>query len=102
MRYLEIVSFVKDPEYDWPGLCQRLGQTFRMTVQLTWPTLDLEFAYNPARGQYLSTAMLSKLLEIRNPAATKSLGITDLDLFIPILTYVFGEAQLGGTVAVVS
>ena len=30
------------------------------------------------------------------------LGVTDRDLFIPILTYVFGEAQLGGRAAVVS
>jgi len=30
------------------------------------------------------------------------LGVTDRDLFIPILTYVFGEAQLSGTAAVIS
>ena len=30
------------------------------------------------------------------------LGVTDLDLYIPILTFVFGEAQLGGKSAVVS
>ncbi len=30
------------------------------------------------------------------------LGVTDVDLFIPVLTFVFGEAQLGGRAAVVS
>ena len=30
------------------------------------------------------------------------LGVTQLDLYIPILTFVFGEAQLGGGSAVVS
>ena len=30
------------------------------------------------------------------------LGVTDRDLFIPILTYVFGEAQLNGRAALVS
>ena len=34
--------------------------------------------------------------------ALKLLGVTDKDLCIPILTYVFGEAQVGGTAAVVS
>jgi archaemetzincin len=29
-------------------------------------------------------------------------GVTDMDLFIPVLTFVFGEAQLGGRAAVVS
>jgi archaemetzincin len=28
--------------------------------------------------------------------------VTDVDLFIPILTFVFGEAQVGGRTAVVS
>jgi archaemetzincin len=30
------------------------------------------------------------------------LGLTSLDLYIPILTFVFGEAQMGGPCAVVS
>jgi archaemetzincin len=30
------------------------------------------------------------------------LAVTSVDLFIPVLTYVFGEAQLGGPAAVVS
>ncbi len=36
------------------------------------------------------------------PPGGKVLGVTDQDLFIPILTYVFGEAQLEGAAAVVS
>ena len=34
--------------------------------------------------------------------AEKILGVVDVDLFIPILTFVFGEAQLKGIGAVVS
>ncbi len=30
------------------------------------------------------------------------LGVTEVDLYIPILTFVFGEAQLGGKFALVS
>ncbi len=32
----------------------------------------------------------------------KILGIISVDLFIPVLTYVFGEAQLGGKISIVS
>ena len=35
-------------------------------------------------------------------APERALGVTALDLFIPALSFVFGEAQLGGTAAVVS
>ena len=32
----------------------------------------------------------------------RAIGVTRLDLFVPILTLVFGEAELGGRCAVVS
>jgi archaemetzincin len=58
-------------------------------------------AFDPRRKQHASGVILRWLLEA-GPREGKVLGITDRDLFIPILTYVFGEAQLGGRAAVVS
>jgi archaemetzincin len=58
-------------------------------------------AFDPRRKQHASGAILKWLLE-NGPADGKVLGVTDRDLFIPILTYVFGEAQLGGRAALVS
>ena len=37
-----------------------------------------------------------------NQSSRKILAVTGLDLFVPVLTYVFGEAQLSGKAAVVS
>jgi len=58
-------------------------------------------AYDSRRRQWSSSGVLRWLLE-RAPGGAKVLGLTDVDLFIPILTFVFGEAQLGGVAAVVS
>jgi archaemetzincin len=58
-------------------------------------------AFDLRRKQHASGAILRWLLE-KGPPTGKVLGVTDRDLFIPILTYVFGEAQLGGRAAVVS
>jgi archaemetzincin len=58
-------------------------------------------AFDARRKQHASGAILKWLLEA-GPQGGKVLGVTDRDLFIPILTYVFGEAQLGGRAAVVS
>jgi len=63
---------------------------------------DVSFALDPEREQYHSTRILEALAEKAPDGAVKVLGITRVDLFIPILTYVFGEAQLGGTSCVVS
>ncbi len=42
------------------------------------------------------------LLQDTPPDVSRVLGVAGVDLFIPVLTYVFGEAQLGGRAAVVS
>ena len=59
-------------------------------------------SFDPRRQQHSSTKILKWLLDSRPRQAHKVIGITDVDLFIPILTFVYGEAQLGGTAAVVS
>lgn len=59
-------------------------------------------AYDARRNQHSSTRILKWLNAARPGHARKVLGITDVDLFIPILTFVYGEAQLDGTAAVVS
>lgn len=58
--------------------------------------------YDPLRGQTSSVAMLKLLLEQAPPGAARILGVTESDLFIPMLTFVFGQAQLRGRAAVVS
>ena len=60
--------------------------------------IDPRFAFRAERGQYHSTALLEQLLH----DGRINLGVTDVDLFIPILTFVFGEAQLGGSAAIIS
>ncbi len=58
-------------------------------------------AFDPRRGQHSSTQILKWLVERPQPAG-RIVAMTDVDLFIPVLTYVYGEAQLGGRAAVVS
>ncbi len=63
---------------------------------------DIDFAYHPDRNQYHSTQILEALEKKAPDNAVKILGITQEDLFIPILTHVYGEAQLDGTACIVS
>jgi archaemetzincin len=57
-------------------------------------------AYDARRKQWSTHRILAWLVHAAPPG--KVLAVTDQDLFIPILTFVFGEAQLGGRAAVVS
>jgi archaemetzincin len=66
------------------------------------PRLDPAFAFRPERAQYHATEILARLEALRTPALWRVLGVAAVDLYIPILTFVFGEAQLGGVCALVS
>jgi archaemetzincin len=82
-------------------VASRLAAAFRAPVALWESPERPRHAYDARRRQHASGVILRWLLEA-GPGTGKVLGVTDRDLFIPILTYVFGEAQLGGSAAVVS
>ena len=85
-----------------PSVARHLEQTFGVTVEPHPPGFDPELAYDDARGQYDSRVLLAQLLRDLRPGCSRVLGITGADLFIPVLTFVFGEAQLSGRAAIVS
>ena len=62
----------------------------------------IDFAYDANRKQYGSIPVLEMLARQAPADARKLLAVTEYDLFIPVLTFVFGHAQLGGRVGVVS
>ena len=81
-------------------ISHRLEQTFSAPVNLIRANLDLRAAYDSSRRQTHSTELLSQILNGTSDAACKRIGIVDVDLFVPVLTFVFGEAQLRGTAAI--
>jgi archaemetzincin len=79
-----------------------LGGAFRLPVVRGDPVDEPARAFTPARAQWSSTVLLEELLARVPPAAARLLGVTERDLFVPVLSFVYGQAQLGGRVAVVS
>jgi archaemetzincin len=60
-----------------------------------------EYAFLLRRGQYDAGKILKTLAAIQGGAEFR-LAVVNVDIFTPILTFVFGESQLGGKAAVVS
>jgi len=59
--------------------------------------------YNQARRQYHSTRILAKMIEyVEKLGFSNVLGVTAIDLYVPSLNFVFGEAQCPGKVAIIS
>ncbi len=84
------------------ALAQRVGIVLGLPAKVDQEWVDPSFAFNPLRDQYHSTEILKRLSSDLPQDALRRVGVTDLDLFIPILTFVFGEAQVNNPCAVVS
>lgn len=78
-----------------------LSHEYRTTCSVHDHVLDPAFAFHPVRNQYHSTALIERMMTLEADGHGL-VAVTPHDLYIPILTFVFGEAQLGGTCAIVS
>lgn len=65
------------------------------------PRSDPKYAFLPHRQQFDALKILKKL-SIDTDGAPFKLGVTELDICTPILTFVYGESQLGGKAALIS
>jgi archaemetzincin len=59
-------------------------------------------AWDPVRGQYSSVAIMRRALAAVPPGAARLLLVTEVDIFVPVLSFVFGHAQLDGPVAIMA
>jgi archaemetzincin len=84
------------------GIAENAREQFGLEVKITENQGPPDYALHVVRKQYNSNLIIKRLIEICPPDAVKFLGVTSLDLFSPIFSYVFGEAQFRGKCAVVS
>jgi len=84
------------------SIAPALADTFGMPCEIMPQALDPQFAFHHERQQYHSSELLTHMLNRMAPDCWRVLGVAEVDLYIPILTFVFGEAQMGGPCAVVS
>lgn len=83
-----------------PWLGPRLERVFHASCRTVETELDIRQSYSAARSQYDTRSLLSALAALSDSGLV--LGVTGQDLFVPIFTFVIGEAQLGGRAALVS
>jgi archaemetzincin len=101
MKYLYVAATEEVEREALSAVSARVEKEFGGPVR----SLELgsvDFAFDAQRGQYGSIPVLDMLLKRCPEDAGKLLAVTERDLYIPVLTFVFGQAQLGGRVGVVS
>ena len=102
MNLIQLLPFGPAAAETLSELRAGLEREFAVPCEILPPEPEPAFAFNLTRQQYSSTEILAAMLKRNPPAKWRLHGVTPLDLYIPILTFVFGEAQLPGTCAVVS
>jgi archaemetzincin len=92
------------------SIIQRIQENLRITFPKTTchiipKKLQIpEEAFEKARNQYFSGAILRKVQEFteKEEALNRVLGIVNVDIFVPHLNFVFGEAECPGKAALIS
>jgi archaemetzincin len=81
-------------------LRDRISGIFHCPVEMRAGSSDLAQAYNPQRNQYSSSKLLTSLE--KSERGERVIGIADVDLYVPGLNFVFGEAGMGSGTAIIS
>jgi len=99
---IQLLPFGPVPAELLAELRDGLSREFQVRCKILAAEAEPQYAFNVTRQQYLSTEILARMVRRATPGAGRLLGVTLVDLYIPILTFVFGEAQLNGNCALVS
>lgn len=75
-----------------------IGMAFRVMPGLGPP----EYAFDRHRIQYDAAKIITRIESMDLEGCARVVALVDVDLFVPVFTFVFGEARLGGRVALVS
>jgi len=73
-----------------------LEDQFACTSEVASCNIDISTHYNPSRRQYDANGILQSISSYADEN-TKVLGILRVDIFVPIMTYIFGQAELSGS-----
>ncbi|TAL68492.1 MAG: matrixin family metalloprotease, partial [Bacteroidetes bacterium] len=79
-----------------------VAHEFLLPVTIEESHIDLSEFYDPMRRQYDGNGILKEIDSIASAQFIKKVGLFRVDLFIPILTYIFGQAILSGTTGIAS
>lgn len=84
------------------SIANDIQQLFHYPVLVRECSFDIANFYDAGRRQYDANQVM-KLVSERVPYYTfKAIGVFRVDLFIPILTYIFGQAVLNGNIGIAS
>lgn len=97
-----IVSYGQFEKSILEKIASVLSERFGLKTDIIINYGDLAKYYDPARRQYDGNRLLKHVNDEYASGNIKAIGLFRVDLFIPILTYIIGQAVYKGNAGVVS
>ena len=101
-RYIAICPIGSIDKVILVHIAERILTRCGLVCEISQSMENPQYAYNEARGQYDSKLILSHLSEYRSDDALRVMGVAHVDLYVPILKYVFGLAHVDGRCSLIS
>lgn len=98
--YVVAIGAVPDRALEWAE--DALAEWFPLPIRRLPPLSVPAAAYDAKRKQYQSAEFMRMLAQCAPRDGARVLGVTEVDLATPLLTFLFGQAQLEGPFAIVS
>jgi len=84
------------------SIAESITRVYHLPVSFRESHIDLSEFYDPMRRQYNGNKLMNELDSLSSQNLIKHIGLFRVDLFNPILTYIFGQAALNGNIGVAS
>jgi archaemetzincin len=94
MKGILIIPIVNPDQDVIMSISDALSRTFHLKVATGKEMNIPENSFNSRRRQYHATTILKEMLEEKQGEFDLMLGVTDADLYVPELNFVFGEADV--------
>jgi len=83
-------------------LAVELSKRFLSKIHIIDLKINIDDFFSADRKQYFSTQIIAEALKLTAEYNGKIVLLTDADIFVPALTFIFGEAQINGKHAILS
>ncbi len=83
-------------------IAREVKEEFQIEVEVKDNYIDLSRYFDSSRGQYNANQLIHTIEAEFASDAAKTIGLFTVDLFIEILTYIYGQAYLNGRTGIAS
>ena len=101
-QYILLISHGHFEHFFLEKITEDIESEFYHPVKMKESHVDLSDFYDPTRRQYDGNRLIKYLDLASEPGSLKTIGLFNVDLFIPILTYIFGQAIYNGKTGIIS